>query len=72
MATPSKTELMQRLEQEHGKDIRLLLADHLEQHDTVTEAINALGIDRKTLYNWVDRFGGSMKTRIVFPEPQRD
>lgn len=60
----TKTKLMQEIENKHGKPIDAIIIELYIQHDEQQQVAAALGIERTTLYKWMQRLNLEEYTRV--------
>lgn len=51
-----------------GRDIRAIIQSLVDETGTVREAAGRLEMDPSALSKWIDRLGGNVRSRVIFPE----
>ena len=68
-----KTELMQKIELEHGRPLEDVILDLYEEHGDFDSVATALGISRNTLWMWLKMRGiGARHIRIAVLQRKHD
>jgi hypothetical protein len=64
-----KSRIIRRLEEEYGKPIVKIVVDAVNGHATYDDAAGSLGVNVKTFWGWVARYGIRTRTVASAEEP---